>query len=350
MKKGFTMIELIFVIVILGILASVAIPRLAGTREDAEISAAVANLRTLVSDASAYYTVKSGFGTGDSGTKWNEITKVPLNNPNGAVTSTDGNLRVGGKDCIAVRVQNGTSTAPAHILFLKKGGGAICKQVQNAEPLKAYFNSTVNGVTTTPGTKGAVAIGSNTSVYGPIAAIAAPAVAASASAATVATTAAAVATATGARPGGAAVAPIGESRPTVATVATTTGARPGGAAVATTTQGFSTATTGGQVTRPQTPVVARPAPAESKPAESKPAESKPAWVVGITSPATPGSPVATAAVVFSGSKPAVPAAPIMGSGSRPQGHFSTATGAGKVTNGKGTGSRGFALPSFFGRR
>ena len=33
MKKGFTMIELIFVIVILGILASVAIPRLAGTRE-----------------------------------------------------------------------------------------------------------------------------------------------------------------------------------------------------------------------------------------------------------------------------------------------------------------------------
>ena len=38
MKKGFTMIELIFVIVILGILASVAIPRLAATREDAEIS------------------------------------------------------------------------------------------------------------------------------------------------------------------------------------------------------------------------------------------------------------------------------------------------------------------------
>ena len=61
MKKGFTMIELIFVIVILGILASVAIPRLAGTREDAEITAAAANLRTLVSDAGAYYAVKNKF-------------------------------------------------------------------------------------------------------------------------------------------------------------------------------------------------------------------------------------------------------------------------------------------------
>ena len=58
MKKGFTMIELIFVIVILGILASVAIPRLAATRTDAEISATVANLRTLISDAASYYAVK----------------------------------------------------------------------------------------------------------------------------------------------------------------------------------------------------------------------------------------------------------------------------------------------------
>ena len=63
MKKGFTMIELIFVIVILGILAAVAIPRLAATRDDAEISKTATNIQTLVSDLGSYYTSQGKFVT-----------------------------------------------------------------------------------------------------------------------------------------------------------------------------------------------------------------------------------------------------------------------------------------------
>ena len=58
MKKAFTMIELIFVIVIIGILATVAIPKLAATRDDAKSSALIANINTCLSSATSVYQSK----------------------------------------------------------------------------------------------------------------------------------------------------------------------------------------------------------------------------------------------------------------------------------------------------
>lgn len=61
MKKAFTMIELVFVIVILGVLASIAIPRLAATRDDAEVAVGVQRLSQMLTGIGSYYTANGIF-------------------------------------------------------------------------------------------------------------------------------------------------------------------------------------------------------------------------------------------------------------------------------------------------
>ena len=101
MKKGFTMIELIFVIVILGVLASVAIPRLAATRDDAEVAKAATNLTTAVSDITAYYTAKGTFSANQK-SDFSKITNA---------LNKKGELKVkGDKTCVKVTLPENAMT------------------------------------------------------------------------------------------------------------------------------------------------------------------------------------------------------------------------------------------------
>jgi len=89
MRRGFTMIELIFVIVIIGILAVIAISKLNATRDDAKIVTELQNLSTCIQDVGAAYTA-TGTEKKDSAACGNlKCFTVDLGS-----STTDGNISV----------------------------------------------------------------------------------------------------------------------------------------------------------------------------------------------------------------------------------------------------------------
>ena len=137
MRKGFTMIELIFVIVILGVLASVAIPRLAATRDDAEVAKAATNLTTAVSDITAYYTAKGKFES-SAQNNFDKITNA---------LTKDGKLNVkGSTTCVEVKLPDttaNTNTTASNKVELTlnfkstSNNDAVCQQLAKLPGIKA---------------------------------------------------------------------------------------------------------------------------------------------------------------------------------------------------------------------
>ena len=119
-KKAFSLVELIFVISILGIIAALAIPKLLDSRSGAIVSTIKQDVYTISTSIQSYYMLNNGIS---------KITDaVNVNNQNWAIS--DKKIEYKNKDestCVTIEVINTTLK-----VVINKDSSDICTKIYDA--------------------------------------------------------------------------------------------------------------------------------------------------------------------------------------------------------------------------
>ena len=136
MKKAFTMIEPIFVIVIIGILAVVVISKISATRDDAKLTKVMSEITVAIQDINAYYVSqgKLALDTTNNKVKFKEMT-------NAGVVDSSGDLGFFAKNerCISLKF----FAADQSCLGVDISEQGLCKKLWEAPEFKRFSQSMI---------------------------------------------------------------------------------------------------------------------------------------------------------------------------------------------------------------
>lgn len=117
MKKGFSLLELIFAIVVIGIIASFAIPKYLDTRDEAVASTIQRDLATATTSIQTYYLTKRSISDISEAVQLN-TKNWALDNNKLKITSTNAN------DCASLEVKDSQI-----VITISKDADDICKKL-----------------------------------------------------------------------------------------------------------------------------------------------------------------------------------------------------------------------------
>lgn len=139
MRTAFTMIELIFVIVILGILAAVAIPKLSVTRDDAKVSQTINSVNVAMSEISAYV-LSQGRVEDDLSLMSNSLNNLQvLNLATVDIGQRKADIKAGQVDnCLTIQVVNSGGDENITVAFGTAGADVVCSSIQTRINTNGY--------------------------------------------------------------------------------------------------------------------------------------------------------------------------------------------------------------------
>lgn len=120
MKNGFSLLELIFAIVVIGIVASFAVPKFLDTRDSALVSTIKRDISAVTTSIQSYHVLHQ---------KIDNITDaIIINNSSWEVESQKMTFKDSGNDCVVIEIKTEDSVKKLNIT-VSKDAGNICTKL-----------------------------------------------------------------------------------------------------------------------------------------------------------------------------------------------------------------------------